>query len=302
MERRYFEPRTVEEAVGLLAEHGAEADLVAGGTDLVVGARSGKRPLGPALVAIHRLEELRGIAVENGGGLRLGALVSHGELETASVVRERWSALADAAAIVGSPATRHAGTLGGNIANASPAMESGGPLLVFEASVELVSRAGRRTLPLAEFLQGPGKTARAADELVIGIVAPALPAGSVGSAYIRLEYRRSMEIAVVGAAALVALDDAGRIAEGRLALVAVAPVCLRAAAAEALLRGQEPSEATFRAAAEKAVEAARPIDDVRAPARYRQAMVPVIARRALELALRRAQGEILPVPASRALE
>ncbi len=301
MDRRYFQPTTVEETVGILAEHPG-ADVVAGGTDLVVGARSGKRPLGETLVAIHDVYELRGIAERPDGGLHLRALVSHDELEAHPVVRGRWSALADASALVGSPATRASGTLGGNLANGSPAMETGSPLLVFDATVELVSRQGRRDLPISELLQGPGTTARRPDELVIGVVLPPLPAGSVGSAYVRLEYRRAMEIAVVGAAALLALDDGGRISDGRLALTAVAPVCLRVPAAEAILAGADPTGEAIAEAAAAAAGAAKPIDDVRGSAAYRLAMVPVIARRALELALRRARGETLPVPAARALE
>jgi CO/xanthine dehydrogenase FAD-binding subunit len=289
--RSYFQPETVEEAIGILAEHGEQADVVAGGTDVVVGDRSGKRPLRNTLVAIHDVYELRGIGERPDGGLHLRALVSHGELEVSPLVRERWTALSDAAALVGSPATRHAGTLGGNLANASPAMEAGSPLLVFDGVVELVSRRGRRDLPLAEFLQGPGETACASDELVIGVALPPLPGGRVGSAYLRLEYRQAMEIAVVGAAVLLALDDADRVSEARLALTAVAPVCLRVHAAEEMLRGAEPNAELFAAAAAEAAAASKPIDDVRASASYRRAMVAVIARRALEQALSRAKGD-----------
>jgi CO/xanthine dehydrogenase FAD-binding subunit len=290
MDRLYFEPRTVEEAVSILAER-AGADVVAGGTDLVVGARSGKRPLGEVLVAIHDVYELRGIGERPDGGLHLRALTTHADLESSPEIRGRWTALADAASLVGSPATRHAGTLGGNLVNASPAMEVGSPLLVFDALVELVSRRGRRDLPLADFLRGPGETAREPDELLIGVVLPPLPAGRVGSGYVRLEYRQAMEIAVVGAAALVSLDGGDRIAEARLALTAVAPVCLRVPSAEEILRGADPTPETIAEAAAEAAAAAKPIDDVRATARYREAMVPVIARRALELALVRARGE-----------
>lgn len=287
MERAYYEPETLGEAIGVLAEH-PQADLVAGGTDLVVGARSGKRPLGPELVAIHRLDELRGIEERADGGLRLGALVSHAEIESSPLVRERFSALSDSSALVGSPATRHAGTIGGNLANASPAMETGSPLLVFDATVSLVSAAGVRSLPVAEFVQGPGRSALGGGELVSGVDVPPLPVGRVGSAYVRLEYRRTMEIAVVGAAALLSLDDAGHVVEGRLAITAVAPTCLRVPEAEKLLAGSVPTDDVFTGAAEAAAALARPIDDVRASADYRRAMVAVIARRALERALARA--------------
>jgi len=284
--RTYAEPRTVDEAVTLLAELGPEAGIVAGGTDLVVGARSGKAPLPRALVAIHRLAELEGIA--NGSLLRLGALVTHGDLETSDLVRSRWSALSDASALVGSPATRHVGTIGGNLCNASPAAEAVSPLLVYGAAVSLRTAGGSRTLAVEDFILGPAKTALAPGEMVTGVAVPSPPPAS-GSAYVRLEYRQTMEIAVVGAAALVTLDGSGRVADAKVALTAVAPTCVRASATEEALRGAEPSANVLAQAAALAAEAARPIDDVRAPAAYRSAMVPVIVRRALERAVERAR-------------
>lgn len=287
--RTYHAPASLDEAIALLAELGSEAGVVAGGTDLVVAARGGRRRLPTALVAIHHLSELAAISSSPSGGLAIGALVTHADLERLDLVRRRWTALADAAALVGSPATRHVGTLGGNLCNASPAMESGAPLLVFDASVELRSTSGTRSLPLAGFLLGPARTALAPGELLTGVTVPPQPAGRVGSAYLRLDYRAAMEIAVVGAAALVALDADDRCTEVRIALTAVAPTVVRAADAETALRGQMPTAERVAAAAARAVEAARPIDDVRATARYRTAMVPVIVRRVIELALIRAE-------------
>jgi CO/xanthine dehydrogenase FAD-binding subunit len=214
--------------------------------------------------------------------------VTHGQLETSELVRSRWSALSDAAALVGSPATRHVGTIGGNLCNASPAAEAASPLLVYGATVSLRSAAGSRTLPVSELILGPAKTALALGEILTGVSVPPLPARS-GSAYVRLEYRQTMEIAVVGAAAFVALDGSGRVADAKVALTAVAPTCVRAPAVEEALRGAEPSSDALAAAAALAAEAARPIDDVRASAAYRSGMVPVIVRRALERAVERAR-------------
>lgn len=290
MARTYFQPASLGAALEVLAEH-AGADPVAGGTDLVVGDRQGKRPLGETLVAIHALDELRGIQETGDGGLRLGGLTTHWEIEHDDVIRTRFSTLADGSALVGSPATRMSGTIGGNLANASPAADTGSPLLVLEASVELASRDGTRTVPLGDFLQGPGTTVREPHELLTAVSIPGLPAGRVGSAYVRLEYRQAMEIAVVGAAALLALDESDRIVETRLAITAVAPVCLRVPEAERLLVDQAASAASFEPAAQAAASAARPIDDVRASAEYRTAMVAVIVARALERARLRARGE-----------
>jgi CO/xanthine dehydrogenase FAD-binding subunit len=290
----YLEPASLDEALALLSEHDGAA-LVAGGTDLVVGTRQGKRTLPETLVAIHRLPGLDGIA-EDGGALAIGALATHDAIERSELVRGRWTALADASAIVGSPATRHVGTLGGNLANASPAMETGAPLTVFGAEVELRSPGGTRSVAVESLWAGPGRTTAAPGEMITGVRVPA-PAGGSGSAYVRLEYRRAMEIAVVGAAALVTLDG-GTVADARVALTAVAPTIVRSPAAEAALRGSEPTAAAIAAAAAAVHDAAAPISDVRGSDAYRRAMIEVIARRAIDVAARRAAGETIPVPAT----
>jgi CO/xanthine dehydrogenase FAD-binding subunit len=289
MERTYHEPRNVEEALRVLGANPG-AGIVAGGTDLVVADRSGKRALPAALIAIHRLPELREIKPGDAGSTRIGALVTHAALETSSLIRDEYTALSDAAALVGSPATRHVGTIGGNLCNASPAMEAGSPLLVFGASVELASPAGSRQIPVAEFVVGPAKTALKPGELLTGLLLPKLP-DRTGSAYLRLEYRQAMEIAVVGAAALVTLDESGRCAKARLGLTAVAPTCIRVPQAEAMLSGQALSAELIDKAGDTAAASARPIDDVRGSAEYRREMVAVIAARALSTAWRRARGE-----------
>ena len=140
MTSSYVAATSVDEAVAAMADG---ARPVAGGTDLVVGARQGKAPLPQSLVAIHRLDELRSIEAMD-GALRLGALASHEDIAESQVVCERLTALADASAIVGSHATRAQGTLGGNLMNASPAMETGGPLLCFDATVTLHGPNGVR--------------------------------------------------------------------------------------------------------------------------------------------------------------
>ena len=288
---RYFAPTTAEEAVALLGEH-HDAQVVAGGTDLVVGARGGKHPLPKVLVAIHRVRDLD-TRVESDMGLRLGALTSHAWIQGSPLVGDRWSALADASALVGSPATRNSGTLGGNLMNASPAMDTGAPLLVFEATVEMRGVRGTRVVPMDELFAGPGRTFTHRDELLVAVELPVL-APATGSAYVRLEHRRAMEIAVVGAAALVTLGEDGRVADARIALTAAAPTCVRAPEAEKLLL----AGGTFRDAAALATEAVAPITDVRASARYREAMISVVVNRALAVAAARAAGTAVAVPAN----
>ena len=282
----------VDEALAAL-ERGARP--VAGGTDLVVGARQGKAPLPRSLVAIHRIDELRGI-VEEEGGLRIGALATHAELAAHPAIRERFTALADASAIVGSHATRAQGTLGGNLMNASPAMETGGPLMCLDATVALRLARGERTVSVADLFSGPGATVASSDELLVAVDVPSL-GSRAGSAYVRLEYRRQMEIAVVGATAVVELDG-DTVSAARVAITALAPTIRRVPEAEEALAGTAGDDRVVAAAARAAAEAAAPISDVRASERYRRAMAEVIARRAIGSALRRARGELVPIPAS----
>lgn len=270
------------------------ARVVAGGTDLVVGARQGKAPLPDSIVAIHRVDELRGIDAE-GRAVTLGALVTHAEIVGNPAIRERLTALADASAIVGSHATRAVGTIGGNLMNASPAMETGGPLLCFGARATLRSASGTRELSIDELLEGPGRTSARPDELLERVTIP-LPGEHHGSCYARLEYRRQMEIAVVGATAVVAVDG-DRIIDARVAITALAPTIRRVFDAEqALVEKGSIDEASAAIAA-----ASIPISDVRASADYRSAMAAVIGRRAIEVALARARREQFPIPASPAL-
>lgn len=287
---------TVEAA---LAELAAGSRVVAGGTDLVVGARQGKAPLPERLVAVDRLAELASVE-EVDGSLRIGAVASHARLAADPLVRSRLTALADASAIVGSHATRAQGTLGGNVMNASPAADTVGPLLCFGATLRLRSAGGVRELPVGELATGPGSTSARPGELLESIDVP-LPGETAGSCYVRLEYRRQMEIAVVGATAVVTLGD-GRVTDARVAITALAPTIVRVPAAEELLVGTAGEEDVVEAVGAAVAAAGSPISDVRASASYRAAMAAVIGRRAVRGALRRAAGDDVPVPASMVAE
>jgi CO/xanthine dehydrogenase FAD-binding subunit len=288
----YVAASSVEEAVKALADG---ARPVAGGTDIVVGSRQGKKALPDSLVAIHGIDALRGIT-SAGAGLRLGALVTHEEIESHAVIRERFTGLADASAIVGSHATRANGTIGGNVMNASPAMDTGAPLICLGATAVLQGPGGTRSVAIDELFTGPGKTVASPDELLIAVDLPA-PAAGTGSAYVRLEYRRQMEIAIVGAAAAVTIEG-GKVTAARVAITALAPTIHRVAEAEQALVGSDGGKAAATAAAAAASTAAAPISDVRGSADYRRAMAAVIARRAIEAAIARAGGADVGIPAS----
>ena len=291
----FVSARSIEEALDALAEG---ARPIAGGSDLVVGARQGKAPLPESLVAIDRIDELTGIEASD-SGLRIGAGVTHARLMSDPAVVAGYTALADGAALVGSPATRHVGTLGGNVMNASPAMDTGAPLVVLGATIELRSRTSSRVVAPADLWTGPGETSATDDELCIAINLPGQPERT-GSSYVRLEYRRAMEIAVVGAAAAVTLSEDGTIARGTVALAAVAPTIVVVDDASALLSGQPVEEATATIAA-AASAAATPISDIRASDEYRRNMAGVMASRAVAAAARRAAGEDIAVPVNRTM-
>ncbi len=295
MTSTFVSAATLDEALSALA---GGARPVAGGTDLVVGSRQGKAPLPESIVAIHRLDELRASDAAD-GRLRLGALVTHAEIAADPLVLERLTALADASSIVGSHATRAQGTIGGNLMNASPAMEVGGPLMVIGATVTLRSESAERQVPVADLVTGPGTTVAAPDELLTAVEVP-LPPDGTGSCYARLEYRRQMEIAVVGATAAVTIAD-GSVEQAGVAITALAPtIRLVPEAAEALVGSDGGADAVERAA-QAAAGAAEPISDVRASADYRRAMAEIVARRVIAAAVARARGETVPVPASDAL-
>lgn len=286
---------SLDEALAALA---AGARPIAGGTDLVVGARQGKAPLPASLVAIDRLDELAHIESRD-RGIRIGAMVTHSQLMIDQMIVSGYTALADAAALVGSPSTRNIGTLGGNVMNASPAMDTGAPLMVLSGVAQLRSAGGSRTVELSDLWTGPGQTSATTDELCVAIDLPPRPARS-GSAYVRLEYRRAMEIAIVGAAASVTLADDGTILDGAVALSAVAPTIIEVDDAGALITGHLP-DAAAAAVATAASDVAQPISDLRGSDSYRRHTVGVMAARAVDAAARRAAGEGIGVPVNRAI-
>ena len=286
---------TLDEALAALA---AGARPVAGGSDLVVSARHGKAPLPDSIVAIDRLTDLALVTVADDGSVRIGALTTHAALMLHPMIIDAYSGLADASALVGSPATRNVGTLGGNVMNSSPAMDTGAPLLALGASVELCSVGGTRIVALGDLWTGPGRHSAAADELCTAVLLPARSPAS-GSAYVRLEYRRSMEIAVVGAGASVTLAANGTVAAITAALTAVAPTIVAVEGLDALV-GQPLDDAALASVAALASAQATPITDLRASDAYRRHCVGIMARRAVEAAGRRAAGEIISIPVNRA--
>ncbi len=281
----YEVPQSVREASEILQHWGPDARVLAGGTDLLVQIKEGEW-VPPCIVSLHRLDDLSGIQA-NGNGLWVGARTTMMQI-VKSPEMQSYRALLEGAGVVGSIQIRNTATIGGNVCNAAPSADTAPGLIVLGAEA-VISGPGERTVPVEAFFTGPGKTVLQAGELLTGLRLPALPPRS-GSAYLRHTPRAWMDIAVVGVASYVQLDEEGRCADVRIALGAVAPTPIRAPQAEAILRGEFPKPEAIEAAAQQAAKEARPITDLRGSAEYRRYLVGVLTRRTLQMALERAQA------------
>jgi carbon-monoxide dehydrogenase medium subunit len=282
----YHQPESLHDAIALAARFGAEASFLAGGTDLIVQIERGR--IAPRhVVGLQRVPGLTGIEVN--GRIVLGARVTHRSLERAPELAGALRCLIEGAEVIGGHQVRNVATVGGNLVNASPAADLAPCLLALDGTVTLVGPGGERELPVERFLLGPNRTARRPDELLTRVSLPALPARAA-TAFLKAGRRRAMEISVVCVAARLTLDASlERCLEARVALGAVAPTAVRAHQAERALEGQPVGGEAFRRAAEAAQEACRPIDDVRASAAFRQHLVGVLVRRALDRCVERAR-------------
>ena len=270
----YDAPSSLEEALELLAAHGEQVRLIAGGTDVMVELEHSQRPAA-RLIDLTRIEGLDQISEED-GRFRLGPLVTHNQAANDERIIARGLPLAQAAWEVGAPQLRNRGTIVGNLVTASPANDTITPLVALDAEITLRSAArGERTMPLTEFYTGFRTTALAPDELVTAISFPALGDGERGG-FLKLGLRGAQAISVINVSIVLRQERA------RVALGAVAPTIIRAPEAEELLAGHALTPARIEQAAAAAQQAATPIDDVRGPASYRSHMVGVLTTRLLQ--------------------
>lgn len=284
----YSEPTTLDEAVALLRAGPAPASLIAGGTDLMVQMKEHLRQ--PAhVISIKKIPGMDDFAYDAKHGLVIGALVTTREVETSPITRRHYASLAKAATDFASIQVRNRATVVGNVCRASPSADTLPPLIADGAALRIHGPAGQRRCMVQDFCTGPGRTVLATDEIVTHIEIAA-PAPRTGKAYIKHGRRAQMELATVGVAVRITLDEDGKADDLAIVLAAVAPTPLRATQAEALLRGRHPTAETLDAAALSASEQARPIGDVRASASYRREMVRVLTRRALGQALQEIQA------------
>jgi CO/xanthine dehydrogenase FAD-binding subunit len=280
-------PGSVDDCVKALAQGASDAKLLAGGTDLLPQLKNGL--LKPArVIDLSGVARLRTIEAGNGQGLRVGSAVTARTLELDRAVRAKYLSLAESGALVGSVQVRNLATLGGNICNAAPSADMAPPLLALDAEAVITGPKGERRVPIGAFFTGVRRTVLAPDELLVELVMPN-PGPHSGGNYLRHTPRRELDIAVVGVASQLTLAN-GVCTKARIALAAVAPVPLRATAAEQALQGQAVTQDLIKRAADLAVEAARPISDQRGSADFRRHLVRVLTRRTLTTALARASA------------
>jgi carbon-monoxide dehydrogenase medium subunit len=282
---RLHQPRTVQEASRLLAEHGPEAAVYAGGTELLPVMKE-RLVHFPHLIDIKTIPGLGGIAFDPGGRvLRIGAVATHREIERAAVVRERAPLLAELAAKVANFRVRAAGTIGGNLCFAEPHSDPAALLVAWGATLTLVSTRGTREIAAGEFFVGLLATAREHDEVLTEIRVP-LPAAGSGVAYERFKTHERPSAAV---AAVVRVEE-GAIAEARVVVGSVGERPTRVAGAEALLRGERPGGEVFAAAADRVRDEVEPTEDAFESGEYKRHLARTMALRALTRAAGRAGG------------
>jgi carbon-monoxide dehydrogenase medium subunit len=296
----YLKPKTLEEALSLLNQQGKKAKLIAGGTDVIVLIK--QKTMAPDI-----LISLRGIPgldqIQYNGTLRIGALVTHRAIEKSEVIRKEFSALADAADVLGSIQIRNVATIGGNICTAAPSADTATPLLVLGTQVKIKSLKEEKTVPIEEFFTGPGETILKKGEILTELVMPK-PLPHTGSAYWKLQRRLALDLPILGVSTLLSLDK-GTIScsdmlctvspissilhtmeqdelvckEVRIALGVAAPTPVRAVKAESLLRGKKISDELLEEVAETAAKEAQPRDTIRGEAWYRSDMIRVLVKR-----------------------
>ena len=285
---QYLAPDKLDEAAQLMAAHAGAAQLLAGGTDLLIFMRNGRKS--PEMVIdAKKIPELTRLHMD-ADRLTIGAAVSCRTVWENEEISARFPALTDAATLIGGIQIQGRATFGGNLCNAAPSADTVPPVIVYGATAHILSARGRRDLPVEEICTGPGQTSLAPDEILVSLSIPAPPANS-GAAFLRFIPRNEMDIAVANAAACVELDEAGEtIKATRIAIGAVAPVPLYVEAAGAALVGKSVNDESIAAAARIARDASTPINDMRGTVEHRKQLVEVLTARALRRACDRARG------------
>lgn len=282
----YAAPSSLSEARELLVRH-PSARFLAGGTDLIVQLRAGRKQT-DFVIDLKHISELNAIDFDPVRGLTLGAAVPCYRIYQNRAVAAAYPALAEVASLIGGTQIQGRASIGGNLCNAAPSADSVPLLIAMRATCRIAGAGGTREIAVEDFCTGPGRTVLGPGELLVSLHLPAPPPQS-GARYLRFIPRNEMDIAVAGAGVEVVLED-GRIRSARIALAAVAPTPLFVRQAGDALAGNPVSDATLATAAEIARASASPITDMRGTADYRRHLCGVLTRRALESAIQRARS------------
>ena len=284
MWQKYIIPASIEEAIKCLSENPGKARIIAGGTDLILEIEREQRKDVETVIDVSRLPGLSEITQDDQGVIHIGAGVTHNQVVSSSLLNEKALPLVLAAWNVGSPQIRNRGTIAGNLITASPANDTITPLIAMGAKVKCKCIHGEREVLLTDFYTGVRKTVLKPDEMVIDISFPALKSNQRGI-FIKFALRKAQAISVLNLAMVLTLDGKV-ITHSAITLGAVAPTIIHALEAEKFLVGKNiDQEIDLEALAQAASESAKPIDDIRSSARYRQKIVGVMCKRAL-LAIR----------------
>lgn len=286
-----YEASSVADAVALRLAH-PEAQIIAGGTDVLVQMREGRRA-GKALISIFGLDELRGVTMEKDGTIRIGSLTCFTSITRDPIIQQHIAVLGEAVDMVGGPQIRNAGTIGGNTCNGVTSADSASTLFAWDALVELTGSAGRRVIPIAQFYLGAGRVDLHPDELQTAILIPRAAYADYRGHYIKYAMREAMDIATIGCSVNVKLSaDRKTIADARIAYGVTGPVPMRAPTAEAAVRGQAVSPDTVAAFGKAVLADISPRDSWRASRAFRLHISQELARRCLTRSIQLAGGEL----------
>ena len=286
-----YEAKSVEEAVALRLEH-PEAQIIAGGTDVLVQMREGKRA-GKALISIFGIDALRGVQLEDDGTIRIGSLTSFSHITRDPIIQKYINVLGEAVDLVGGPQIRNAGTIGGNTCNGVTSADSASTLFAWDAVVELTGSHGIRRLPIRDFYIKAGVVDLKPDEIQTAILIPKAAYEGYFGHYIKYAMREAMDIATTGCSVNVKLSaDKKTIADARIAYGVAGPIPMRAETAEAAAKGQSVSKETVSAFAKAVLQDVHPRDSWRASKAFREHIAVELARRCLTESIRLAGGEL----------
>ena len=284
----YATPESVADAVVMLSDHGENACVLAGGTDLIVQLRENRRRA-DLVVDVKKIAELNELSYDAAAGLTIGAAVPCYRIYGNAEIAGAYPGLMDAARLVGGTGIQGRASLGGNLCNASPAGDTIPPMIVLGGKAEIAGPNGTRSVAVEDFCTAPGRSVLEDGEFLVSLRFPA-PAPNSGAFYKRFIPRNEMDIAVVGVGASVVLsEDRSSFVSARIAVGAVAPTPLFVRAAGEALSGQPVSDETIQRAADIARDAARPISDMRGTADYRKHLTSVLTRRVVQGAVQRAK-------------